>query len=189
MGGATTTGGALVLRGGASGDYLDLPDPLISTLTSATIEAYVTWSGGSGANWQRIFDFGSSTAQGEGDKYLFLSTRIFRACYNNATPRAEIFVDGSVPLPATHVQVAVVVNDNAKTLSLFLNGSSVGSIALMAPLSALKDVDNWLGRSHFLADEYFGGTISEFRIYNAALSVEQMKASLAMGENTTYLKK
>ena len=82
----------------------------------------------------------------------------------------------------------MVVNDTANTLSLYLDGNSVGGTTLNLPLSAINDVNNWLGRSQFAADDYFGGKISEFRIYDAALTGPQLKTSMQMGESTTYLK-
>jgi hypothetical protein len=193
-GGATISGGALNLAGAKSGQYLDLPNGILSALTNMTIEAYVTWTGSAGGDWQRIFDFGSSDmaedVAGAGAKYLFLSARTFRACYTSATPKAEIFADSNTVLPdAAPAQVAVVVNSATKTLSLYLEGNSVGSTTLNLPLSAISDVNNWIGRSQYAADDYFGGKISEFRIYNAALTGPQLKTSKKMGENTTYLKK
>lgn len=194
MGGATISGGALNLAGGNSGQYLDLPNALISSLTSVTIEAYVTWTGAAGGDWQRIFDFGSSNMaegmQGTGAKYLFLSARKLRACYTNASPSAEIFTDAATELTADPTQLAVVVNATAHNLTLYLDGSPVGSsVTLNEPLSAINDVNNWLGRSQFAPDDYFGGKISEFRIYNAPLTGPELKTSKQMGENTTYLKK
>ncbi len=193
MGGATVSGGALVLAGGDTGQYLNLPNALISTLSNATIEAYVTWTGAAGGDWQRIFDFGNSTAGedklGDGAQYLFLSARKFRACYTSATPKAEVFTESSAPLPTTPVQVAVVVNGTAKSLSLYLDGDYQGGTVLSLPLSAISDVNNWLGRSQYQNDEYFAGKIHEFRIYDAALTGPQLKTSKAMGENSTYLEK
>ena len=194
MGGATISGGALNLAGGSSGQYLDLPNALISSLTSVTIEAYVTWTGAADGDWQRIFDFGSSNmaegTQGTGAKYLFLSARKLRACYTNASPTAEIFTDSATELTADPTQLAVVVNATAHNLTLYLDGTAVGSsVTLNEPLSAINDVNNWLGRSQFAPDDYFGGKISEFRIYNAPLTGPELKTSKQMGENTTYLKK
>jgi len=194
MGGATISGGALTLAGAKSGQYLDLPNALISSLTNLTVEAYVTWTGAAGGDWQRIFDFGSSNmaegTQGTGAKYLFLSARKLRACYTNATPTAEIFTDSATELTADPAQLAVVVNAAAHNLTLYLDGTPVGSsVTLNDPLSAISDVNNWLGRSQFAPDDYFGGKISEFRIYNAALSGPELKTSKKMGENTTYLQK
>jgi hypothetical protein len=193
-GGANLSGGALSLAGAKSGQYLDLPNGLISALTNVTIEAYVTWTGAANGDWQRVFDFGSSDmaegVAGDGSKYLFLSTRTFRACYSSATPKAEIFTDSSTPFPAAApAQVAVVVSSVAKSLSLYLDGNSVGSTALTLPLSAISDVNNWVGRSQYVNDDYFGGKISELRIYSAALTGPQLKTSKKMGENSTYLKK
>src|SRR5262249_13449579 len=51
--------GGLTLAGGTSNQFVDLPNGIVSPLTNATFEVWVTWSGG--AAWQRIFDFGDST--------------------------------------------------------------------------------------------------------------------------------
>ncbi len=194
IGGASISGGALVLAGGKQAQYLDLPNSLISGLTNVTIEAFVTWTGSGYGDWQRIFDFGTSdlgeNMQGSGSKYLFLSARTFRACYTSATPKSEVFTDSGVPFPdSTPTQVAVVVNASTKKLELYLEGNGVGTTALDLPLSAIPDVNNWIGRSQYAPDDYFGGKISEFRIYDAALTGPQLKTSKKMGENTTYLKK
>ena len=54
--------GRLNLSGGSSATagYGDLPNGLISGLTAATFETWLTWNGG--GQWQRILDFGSNTA-------------------------------------------------------------------------------------------------------------------------------
>src|SRR6476659_3695179 len=63
VGGATVTGGALVLAGGvASSDpaaaYLDLPNNLLTNVTAVTFEAWVQDTGSGG--WARVWDFGDS---------------------------------------------------------------------------------------------------------------------------------
>src|SRR5262249_26024261 len=74
--GATLTGDGSVDLNGTDG-YVDLPNGIISVLTNATFEAWVTWTGSS--VWQRIFDFGNNSAgennQGTGQTYLFLTPR------------------------------------------------------------------------------------------------------------------
>jgi len=52
--------GSVVLAGGSTDQYVDLPNGIIHPLIDATIEVWLTWDGGTG--WQRIFDFGSSNA-------------------------------------------------------------------------------------------------------------------------------
>jgi hypothetical protein len=48
-------------------------------------------------------------------------------------------------------------------------------------LSAINDVNNWLGRSQFNDDPYFKGMIHEFRIYKVALTQQQVAASFDAG--------
>lgn len=191
--GATVSNKALTLSGGVGGGYLDLPNGIISPLTNATIEAWVTWTGTAGGDWQRVFDFGSSDAAedtpGSGNKYLFLSARKFRSAYTSATPPAEVIADPTMEFPTTLTQVAVVVGDTDNILSVYVGGDVVASAVLSLPLSAINDVNNWIGRSQFASDEGFQGSITEFRIYNAALTGPQLKAAFKMGEDTTYLKK
>ncbi len=43
----------------AAGDYIDLPNELVSPLTQMTIECRTTWDG-TDAVWQRIYDIGTS---------------------------------------------------------------------------------------------------------------------------------
>jgi len=43
------------------------------------------------------------------------------------------------------------------------------------------DINDWLGRSQFPADDGFTGTFLEFRIYSVALTAAQVQASYAAG--------
>jgi hypothetical protein len=188
--------GRVDLAGGTSDDYVDLPNGIVSSLNQATFEAWVTWNGG-GA-WQRLFDFGSSTAaeglQGNGRTYLFLtpsapaSNGIARVVYSRAGQSGETVATATRPM-ATGAQthVAVVVNAQNDSLSLFLNGALEGMTALTGALSEISDVNNWLGRSQFNLDVEFGGSIQEFRIYNAALSEAQLAASFSAGPDPAFL--
>ena len=79
-------------------------------------------------------------------------------------------------------------------MALFASGVGRFRCALLvlyalSSISAINDVNNWIGRSQYMGDDYFGGKISEFRIYSAALTGPQLKTSKKMGENTTYLQK
>jgi hypothetical protein len=62
--GVLTGNGKLTLLG--TNGYIDLPNGLISPLTNASFEAWVTWNGG--ANSQRIFDFGDNS-NGENNQH------------------------------------------------------------------------------------------------------------------------
>jgi hypothetical protein len=193
--GTTLAGdGTLVLAGVASDQYVDLPAGIISELgVSATIEAWVTWTG-AGAPWQRIFDFGSSDQaaglQGTGVTYLFVTpsnsiNTDLRAAYTTGGPPVERVVNAPTPLPFTvAIQVAVVIDGAAQTLALYQGGALIGTAATGdTTLTLLNDVNNWIGRSQFAPDEEFQGVLDEVRIYSAARSAAQIAADVAAGPN------
>jgi uncharacterized protein len=192
---ATVQSGGLPLAGGTSDQYVDLPAALLSGLTNATFEVWVTWTGG--AAWQRIFDFGDNDGAGPGRQgptgatYLFLSPKAvnnsgrLRVAYSVGGPSAEVLINASAALPtAAMTHVAVVVDDSADRLHLYLNGASAGQVALTGTLGALNIENSWLGRSQFQSDPEFAGTIHEFRVYAAARTSAQILASFNGGPDT-----
>src|SRR5262249_2973565 len=85
-----------VLNLAGASEYVLLPNPVAN---ASTFAAWVKWTGSSGGDWQRIFDFGAGMG-----RYFFLSAR------NGATSRlrfaittngngAEQVIDGPAALP------------------------------------------------------------------------------------------
>lgn len=182
--------------------YVELPNGIISRLGSATIETWVVWETPPTtpkAFWERIFDFGVSTAgedqRESGKSYLFLAPGepgttppMPRTAYRDANSGGEVIVDGKHPCPINTVfHVAVVVDEQGQELRLYLNGVREDAIALVEPLSGIDDVNNWLGRSQFGVDTRFGGSFLEFRIYDQALTQAQLADSLALGTSPEFL--
>jgi hypothetical protein len=187
---AVIDAGSVVLAGGATDQYVNLPAGIMSSLVNTTVEVWATWID-STATWQRIVDFGSSNMapgmQGLGQTYLFISPRagngMMRAVYSIDSFNTETIVDGTGPL-ATNVMshLVMVVDDEAATLSFYLDGALVGAAGpLGGGLADLDDVNNWLGRSQFAPDPEFAGAIHELRIYSSARSQAQISASFAAG--------
>jgi hypothetical protein len=190
-----TNTGALTLAGGSSDQFVDLPNGIISSLGDATFEAWLTWTGG--AIWQRIFDFGNTAtegSQGTGMTYLFftpkdgLSTRTLRAVYSTSGTTGEIVAASPSVLPSgTASHVTVVVNDTSNLITVYVNGLSVGTPATFAGhLSSINDINNWLGRSQF-ADAALAASLTEFRIYNAALTAKQVTLTQSSGPDPAFL--
>jgi hypothetical protein len=187
------------LRGNTSDQYVELPAALISTLQDTSVEAWVTWRGGPPATagdssepieWQRVFDFGSSTAadgwQADGQSYLFMTVANEqgspRLAYKGLGDPQEVQVTASRPFPvARRVHVVSVFDDADDRLLLYIDGVSVGSAALRASLSSIRDVNNWLGRSQFAVDREFNGSFGEFRIYDRALTADQVREHFSAG--------
>lgn len=194
----TTLGGSgrLALTGGMSDQYVDLPNGLLSSLTDATIEIWLEWDGGNG--WQRIFDFGSSSAgedaQENGVTYLFVTpqnstTDLIRVAFSTDGNANETSADAAISLPiGVETHLAVVVDDTNNLLSLYLDGAVSGApVAFSGHLSGLMDVNNWIGRSQFQQDDELGGAVDELRIYDAALTDEQIALSASSGPDPIFL--
>jgi hypothetical protein len=194
--------GAVVLAGGAAGSYVDLPNGVLSALTNATLEAWVTWGGG--AAWQRIFDFGDSTNAtpednpANGKSYLFLTpttdagaSGVMRAVYSltGGAVAAETRLNASVAMAQVLTHVALVVDSTGGELILYMDGKSVGEQAYAGDLGSINDVNCWLGRSQYSADPEMTGTFHDFRVYNAALSPLQIATSFAGGADPAFLAK
>jgi hypothetical protein len=202
---ASLTGtGSLTLSGGHSLEYVNLPNDIISGLNDATFEAWLTWGGG--GNWQRIFDFGNSSGGEDmpvlnpttmktygGTSYLFLTANAasdsgrglesgLRVAYSLNGVGDEEVCFGAEALPQgipTHV--AVVVDSKAHTITLYQDGTLVDQCDFLRPLSDIDDVNNWLGRSNFTADQDLAASYDEFRIYTTALTAEQIADSFKFG--------
>jgi hypothetical protein len=188
--------GALLLAGGATDQYVDLPNGIASAFPNATFEVWVTWSGG--MPWQRIFDFGTTVSglegtQGDGKIFLMLTPLsaehpAMRLAFGPADLPLQHVVDGSEALPAgvmTHL--AGVIDDDSDTMVLYRNGAVVGCADFPDHLSSLEDVNAWLGRSQWARDPAFGGVLHEFRIYRAALTPRQVLTSSRAGPDPAFL--
>jgi hypothetical protein len=173
------------------GDYVDLPNGILSSLSSATIEIWLTWRGTTA--WQRVFDFGSSSA-GEGMRDYGLDYLMFTPRGSDDRRLVDYSVDGldgnvevqgSGTLPArTEVHVAVVVDAVAATLSLYINGQRDVQAPFNISLSEIEDNNNWIGRSQYSVDPAFNGNVTEVRIYGEALTEAQLQANQSAGPDT-----
>ena len=194
---ALSGSGTLVLAGGGTAtadpkQYVDLPDNVLSGLTNATFEAWVTW-GTTTTSWQRIFDFGT-TATGTAGSYVFLTPRASsnggcRAAISTTGAAGETTTSGAQangPVVASGMHHFVFAVDATNdTVSLYVDGTLGSTVGFTGTLAATLGANNWLGRSNYPVDVYFAGTFDEFRIYNVALTQAQLRTSRSAGPNAT----
>ncbi|MBB5353461.1 fibronectin type 3 domain-containing protein [Haloferula luteola] len=137
-----------------SGNYQDI-----------TLATWVFWSGG--GNWQRIFDFGS-----EIEKNMFLTPSTggnlrFSITTSRGTDGTGVL---NGPILATNQWVHVAVTLNGDTGTLYVNGKPVDTQVIDQVDPLFGQPFCYLGRSMYNSDPYFNGRIDDFRIYNHALS-------------------
>ena len=153
-----------------SGQYVDLPDGIMSSMSECTIASWVKLDAVS--DWVRIFDFGSGTGT-----YMFLTPDYWGNTVRFAIKDGgdEQVINGSKILsPGAWTHVAVTLNGTTGTL--YMNGNSVGSAAIsLTPADLGNTTQNWIGRSQYSNDGYLDAHFDEFRIYNSALSAPDIE--------------
>ena len=175
--------------------YAALPLGIISSMSEVTVEAWVTWTLRTAWPWQRIFDFGNNAggSYASGVTYFFLTTEA-NTFVTSSTNLARFAISTNginaesprlnwiniLPLNVTSY-VAVTYSPVRGITKFYLNGQLISSGKAVIPLSTIIDTNNWLGRSQYFGDAYFGGRYNEFRIYKGLLSDADVAADYAAG--------
>jgi hypothetical protein len=177
--GRAGNGNALDLTYAKQG-YVTLPPGLLAEACDFTIATWVYLNSNTNA-FSRIWDFGQDATT-----YMFLTpiTNVdnfarFAISVSGNLHEQGIKAQMAVPtLQWTHVALVV----GASGATLYFNGSPVGSDTTMTlrPVDLGRTANDYIGRSQFSSDPYLDGKIDEFRIYDRALSVEEIQA-LASG--------
>ncbi len=203
--GGTVTQNAtsVTLSGGASGTSaaVRLGGNLVGLRsTPVTIELWAT--NNAVQNWGRVFDFGSGTTE-----YLFMSwTRGTDAANdqvewidsgvvnNRGTTNASAYTLGSQYHIVLTLTPAAYSNGAATAGTLVTwyitpavatgNIVAKGSFTTANTLPALNDVDNWLGRSMWTGDNVANATYDEVRIWNGALTSDEINTYQLAGPNS-----
>jgi hypothetical protein len=80
------------------------------------------------------------------------------------------------PLPSGWHHVAVVIDSATMTMRLHVDGTLVGTAATtVLPKDLGKTTQNWLGRSQYEADAYYGGMVDDLCIYDRAMSEGEIR--------------
>jgi Concanavalin A-like lectin/glucanases superfamily len=190
MNGATVSGGKLVLANNgvnnniATGQYVSLPSNILHT-RDFTVESWFTWNGGN--PWQRILDLGNSVS-GNGLGFIILTMNGGRAplgqisinSWGNPADTDYVYGNTAFPVGGEH-DLAYVFNADASQEQLFLDGSLIASGPTHVDPSTANYSNFYIGRSQFLADPFYAGSIDELRTYNNALTGAQIANDWAAG--------
>jgi hypothetical protein len=182
QGSVAISGGELILNG-ASGTYLNLPSGLVNGNSAVTVE---TWASFGALPVNCFFwGFGNTDSNGAGEDYLFCAPQAGRAAITGADPGWEGEQNASSAVNwsgQTNVHIVAVFNPPANSLALYTNGVLAAiNNAVTTPISAVNDVYSYIGRSLYTVDPYAPLDVAEFRIYNGALSAQQVALDAASG--------
>lgn len=182
-GGATFSGGALVLNG--TNGYISLPAGIVNDLNAVTIETWASF--GTIANNSFLFGFGNTDSGGSGDDYIFCTPHGggTRAAISAADPGWEGEQEAAISSTLdnqSNVMVATVFNPPAGFIGLYINGILVASNnAVTDRMSVVNDQHSYIGHSLYNADPYLNAAISEFRIFSGALTDGQIAIDAGAG--------
>jgi len=202
MNGATNSGNALVLNnpGGSSGvpssgvgQYMALPENIITGYTALTFETWVLYNPQNVAygDFNRIWDFGNTDTNFNGTSSFFMDagsdnySYLTRIVWNSGaytlwpTPPNDRLLDS--PL---WNHVVWTSDPQTGKVKIYLNGAVAGfDEGVTNVIGALvgTTTNNWLGRSNWGADTYLSGSFDEFRIYQGVLNQLQVEADYENG--------
>jgi hypothetical protein len=205
--GAMATGDSINLPGGnvSTASYIDLPNGLISPHESITIEFWATVNPPEGTIfWPRLLDFGTGTA-GEisgpgglagGTSFVMLSAYVgdvpnkrFDRPGGPVSPlNGDIARQSDGNFPGHQRHYAITYDPVQKEWRHYENALLIDAIPTTAGPPTIPDVNNWLGRSQFTDDTNLNGRYNEFRIYDYALSQEELNLNHQIGPDGVQLR-
>jgi alpha-L-arabinofuranosidase len=178
--GGTFGNGQLTLASNLQ-QYVQLPAGIVSNYTAVTVEAWVTFPDEIAAN---CFFFGFGNFSGNtGYNYIFCAPRAGRAAITSGNYTSEQNAYTGVDFSYhTNFHLAFVFNPPAGYLAIYTNGILAGiNSAVTTTFNSVSNLYSWIGRSLYSGDPYSDFTLDEFRIYNGALSANEIAAAQVLG--------
>lgn len=190
IGGATLNGTGELLLDGLD-DHVEFPSGILGDLNAATFEAWYRWDDASAPDWSRVMDFGSSSGgagqSGTGLTYVVMTPQgnlgseplgIIKDDQNPNSTRAPGVATTAL---GTVAHIALTIDSDANEMELYYDGAPQGAVFMPDELRGVDDVNNWLGRSQWQNNPFFEGMLTEFRIYDRALSDLEIAVSYSLG--------
>ena len=165
------------------GPYLKLPDGILDDCDSATISIWVKLKEGANDAFHSLWNF-----QSDDNKYFFLWADGWDGWGSMAIISKEgwdnnKFVTKSVPLAKERWILTTVVMDGT-ALSFYEDGKLIGSANTGVSLKDLGHTTmNYIGNTYALRDGTTTGKFADFRVYNRALSAEEVAGMYAPSDD------
>ena len=182
--GAGLTGSQVQLTN-ASLQYVQLPVGIISNYSAVTIEAWATFPDTlPGACF--FFAFGNQDGSGLGENYIYMQPASGHIGIGGEDPgyvdEQDAGTYGNLS-SHTNLHISAVFNPQANWIAVFTNGVLAGvNTSVTWQMSSVSSVLNYIGRSLYSGDsQSMDVDVSEYRIYNGALTPQGIAISDAAG--------
>jgi hypothetical protein len=203
--GARVYAGQLALGetgGGATMQHVVLPaDQIaINTYPALTLELWLspngapdnegfTWAAGFGRHGDAAIDTDAGDSADFGHNYIMINpTRggggSGRVAITDDYFNQEVGVDGPILRGTGQRHLAITFASTAPdntTISYYVDGALIGSATGDADLADVSNAAAYLGKSMYILDPYYLGTIDEYRIYDEARSASQIAGDYTTG--------
>jgi hypothetical protein len=181
----TTTPGQVLLSAGGS-QYVQFPVGIISNYNSITVDMWASFPTTLPANCF-LWAFGLTTG-GAGGNCIFVQPKGGRLAISGGMPSwqaGEQNATGAGDLSGkTNVHLTAVVNPVAGWEALYVNGNLVGkNTAVTVQMSQVASVNNYIAQSLYTGDSFIDVNVDEFRIFNGALSSQEIAIADGAGAN------
>ncbi len=172
---------------GENNGYVQLPAGILSNAEEFTFSAWVNIK--EHQTWGRLFDFGMSSNNG----YMFLSPYSGSGVLQYAiTPTSNggeqrVVADTTI---AVGEWLNITAVQSGTTLTIYVNGEPATSGTVTnTPAQCIKEaINSYIGKSQW-NDRYLSGEIKDVRIYDKALSENQLYAMLNGGSTLSLTAK
>jgi hypothetical protein len=178
--GGTFGAGRLALSSVHS-QYVRLPSGILSNYTAVTIDAWVNFPTQLPEN---CFFFGFGDSRGDmGENYIFCAPRAGRVAISDGNYAHEKNAYGNSDFSfKSNLHLTAVFNPPQGCIALYTNGVLAGiNYGANTPISSVRDIYNYIGRSLYAVDPYADLSLDEFRIYNGALSDREIMEIQTLG--------
>ena len=183
--GGAFAGGQLTLSSNSQ-QYVQLPPGLIdpNSMTAVTIEAWATFP--PNLPWTCwLFGFGTSTNDDAGQYIMCSSGRnceVISGTFPGWANGGEQQVGDGMSWANRTMHITCVINPPAGFIAIYTNGVLANcNNAETYPLSVVLDRFSYINRSLYAKDALINLTINEFRIYNRALSSDEITITEKLG--------
>jgi len=167
--------------------YLEFKSSLLPKSGSVSIVFWIT-AKESGA-FARVINFGE-TDNGIGSAFIYITPRTSdgqsRAAISATDTASKTFVDFPPFDDGKPHCVAVVIDGTARKLHVYVDAREAAAAADLGDntLDKVKPTSNWVGKSSFDNDAGLTASLDELRIYDTALTADEVSAINKAGADT-----